>query len=451
MKKNIIIINFICLLCLSSCRDGFDEEVFNKYHLEANGNKIIKTECLYGDKGGIKRFLGTLLSNDGSMYFYGQKGLSSDRRRGLGEEWRFNNRYMIGRINELGNIAWEKAFNQYSWIGGIVQNNKDQIYAYGQKYGDDNKYCKYIAHISKNGTIKELDLNNLPTLYIIYSMEYIVDDLFLAIGRDEDENNYLMVLNISITTVEVVQSINYGNNNDWVICYVEQQTTDSYEAVLTCENERPQLMARKVKISNATISTLWEQTITSNIMQNPASTLASHLPYSNHQAIKIDNEICITGYGENDIEHSTSSGDMLWDRALIANLNYNTGKINWLKTIPFRNTSVTAVRAESILYADNSFYVIGRYSEAVFTSNNNQGMGYGFVQKVDRNGNLSDVQIFGEETQSAKFYDGIILNRNLFLFGSKGRYFELDFPYSNLTVNSQASQAWFVKCSINDF
>ena len=445
MKKYIVISNIFALCLAMSCTDGFDESYFEKNSVIPNGNKIIGTERVYGDKGGIKMFHSAFLSNEKSIYYYGKSGTSSDKNLGeKSKEYTFNGNYIIGKINELGDVVWEKAFNDCNWVGGIVQNSRNDLYVYGQ----NNKYQKYITNISKDGIIKELNLENLPNVYSIDRMKHINDDLFIAIGPDDDENDNIIILKLSAMKVEVVQSVVCSVNEDWNICYAEQSNTENYDMVLTCENEKSQLITRKIRITNAGIVTLWEKTITSDMEQNPLSTLTSGHNYPYHQAVKIDNEICIIGYGENNMEHRTGD-DYRWNRGLVANLNYDTGELNWLRTIPYGNTTVYDVFANAIFYTENNFYVIGQYNSALWQ--NDQYLSYGFVQKISREGVLSNVYIFGDEKENALFYDGIILNRKLFLFGYKGREFDLKFPYQNLTVNSQAYQAWFVSCNINDF
>ncbi|MCL2649934.1 MAG: hypothetical protein FWD60_02770 [Candidatus Azobacteroides sp.] len=448
MKNYIVIIYSILILSLVSCTDGFDENIFQKNYIIANGNEIIKTERMYGDKGGAKLFYGIFLSNEKSMYYYGVNGIDNDLFRGRYKVHYYESNYIVGKINELGDIAWEQTFNDDNWIGGIVQNSRNDLYVYGQKYENDED-IKYIANVSQDGTIKELNTNNLPALNTINSMKYIDNDLFLLVGTDSVENNYLIIVKLSGMTVTVVKSMIYGTNTDWEASYVEQLIANTYDVVLTGENEKSQLIARKIRISNSDITTLWEQTITSDIMQNSSSNLTSSCNYTNNQAVKIDNEICIIGYGENDMDFTSNSG-YKWKRGLVANLNYDTGEFNWLQTIPYKNPTVGDVRINSILYLDNNFYVIGQYN-ALVSSVNKQQVGYGFVQRISQSGNLFDIRIFGNETADANLSDGIILNKKLFLFGYKGRSFKMDFPYPNLMINSEAYQAWFISCNINDF
>lgn len=445
--KKYIITSSILILFLTSCTDRFDENVLQKNGVIAGGNKIIKIDSLYGDKGGIKQFYSAFLSNEKSIYYCGGNWISSDRHQGQNKEFDFKGYRVIGKINESGDIAWEQALTDIEGIGGMVQNSQNDVYVCGNKY-ENNELRKFIANVSRDGTIKELNTGSLPALYTIRSMKHINDNLFIAAGSDNDENSYLMILRISAMNVEVVKTVFYENGKYWDISYVEQINMETYDIVLACENERSQLFARKIRLrlNTTNISTLWEKTITSDMMQNPHSTLTSSVRRGNH-AVKIDNEICIAGYGENDIAHATGDG-YKWKRGLVANLNYNTGEPNWLQTIPYKNTTVGDVKINSILYSEGNFYVVGQYNS---TLNNTQLLSYGFAQKISRNGDVSNIQIFGGETEYAYLEDGIILNKKLFLFGYKGRIFRMDFPYSNLTVNSTACQAWFMSCNINDF
>jgi len=444
--KNCIIIIGIFILSFVSCTDGFDESVLQKDLTITNGNDIAKINRVYGDRGGIKQFFGAFLSNEKSIYYYGLNGISSDGWQGLGGEFHFKGNYIVGKINELGDIAWEQNFNDYNWIGGIVQNSRNDLYVYGQKYENDED-IKYLANVSQDGIIKELNTSSFPALYIINNMRHIDNDLFLLVGTDNDENDYLMMIKLSGMTVEVVQSLIYSTNTDLMIAYAEQSATNTYDVVLTCENEKSQLIVRKMQMNAMGISTLWEKTITSDI-QNPLSNLTSECNYNN-QAVKIDNEICIIGYGENDMGFTSDSG-YKWKRGLVTNLNYDTGELNWIQTIPYKNTTVGDVEVNGILQYENDFYIFGEYNSVMKTANN-QDLSYGFAQKISRSGNLSNIQIFGDGTEYSNFFDGIILNKKLFLFGYKGRGFTMDFPYPNLMLSSQTYQAWLISCNINDF
>jgi hypothetical protein len=454
MKKIILIL--VCVALLAACNDYFDPNDLGHNSTIPNGNEIIKLERLYGSKTGRKHFYYSLLSNDNSMYYV---GISGGTYTYSYHETPYDiYYYIVGKINESGDIVWETNMKNYqeenvlSYVGltGLAQNAQNDLYIYGRKLVNDNTFTMYIANVSKDGAVKEVTTTAVPHIDAIGEMKHITNNLFLCIGYDSENSQYwLLTIELSGTNITVINSVLYNNSETTPsICYAEQIAADNYEAVLINTNTKSQMFAQKINLTSAGVFTLWKQVITSDIIQNPQSTLTSNfINGSIHKAVKVDNEICIVGYGDNDLGVKYTDGKLI-ERGLAANINYSTGDINWLKTIPYGNSSVGGVYAIAILYLDNNFYICGEYSGKMI---NNQSFSYGFVQKIDRNGDLSEIKLFGNNTNLSLFYDAIILNRKLFLFGATGRVFDMDFPYQNLMNNRYTYQGWFVSCNINDF